>query len=121
MDSPTVEEDCSIVAVVGEAMKDTPGIAGKVFGVLGEHGISICAIAQGSSELNISFVVRREEVETAVRVIHEAFFGIQSPSDSTPDSVPVAALLEAGPLDVVGLATGTVSYTHLTLPTIILV
>ena len=109
MDPPTVEEDCSIVAVVGEAMKDTPGIAGKVFGVLGEHDISICAIAQGSSELNISFVVRREDVETAVRVIHEAFFGLQGQGDNTVDSVPAAALLEAGPLDVVELATGMIA------------
>lgn len=113
LDEPTVEEDCSIVAVVGEAMKDTPGIAGKVFGVLGERGVSVRAIAQGASELNISFVVRRDDVHTAVRAIHEAFFG--------PASAAALAEAEArgavsglastfdrsasGPLDVVELAT----------------
>jgi len=107
MDDPSVEEDCSIVAVVGEGMKDTPGIAGKVFGVLGEHGISIRAIAQGSSELNISFVVRREDVHEAVRILHKAFFGaMRAGVDETGEPMPAAVELSAsGPLDVVELAT----------------
>ncbi len=112
MDDPTVEEECSIVAVVGEGMKDQPGIAGKVFGVLGEKGISIRAIAQGSSELNISFVVRREDANEAVRAIHAAFF----PPDKRPASAtasaapqPEVAPARSGPLDVVELATQLVA------------
>jgi aspartate kinase len=108
MDDPTVEEECSIVAVVGEGMKDQPGIAGKVFGVLGEHGISIRAIAQGSSELNISFVVRREDANDAVRAIHAAFFppeGRPASEVATSAPQPQAAPTRSGPLDVVELAT----------------
>jgi acetylornithine deacetylase len=109
LDDPSIEEECSIVAVVGEGMKDTPGIAGKVFGVLGDKGVSIRAIAQGSSELNISFVVRREDQQTAVRAIHEAFFGAGAAADAVADEVaPVASAFDrngGGPLDVVELAT----------------
>jgi acetylornithine deacetylase len=109
LDDPSVEDECSIVAVVGEQMKDTPGIAGKVFGVLGDRGVSIRAIAQGSSELNISFVVRREDAQTAVRSIHEAFFGPGSAAADVADEVaPVTRAFAkgaAGPLDVVELAT----------------
>jgi len=111
LDDPSVEEECSIVAVVGEGMKDTPGIAGKVFGVLGDKGVSIRAIAQGSSELNISFVVRREDQQTAVRAIHEAFFGAGAAAVAVADE-PVAlaaagtsARHSTGSLDVVELAT----------------
>jgi aspartate kinase len=109
LDDPSIEEECSIVAVVGEGMKDTPGIAGKVFGVLGEKGVSIRAIAQGSSELNISFVVRREDQQTAVRAIHEAFFGAGAAAVADePVAVATAgasARDRTGPLDVVELAT----------------
>jgi acetylornithine deacetylase len=109
MDDPSVEEDCSIIAVVGEGMKDTPGIAGKVFGVLGEKGISIRAIAQGSSELNISFVVRRQDVHDAVRALHEAFFGAGvQPAAADESAGSTSAALElagSGPIDVVELAT----------------
>jgi aspartate kinase len=108
MDDPTVEEDCAIVAVVGEGMKDQPGIAGKVFGVLGENGISIRAIAQGSSELNISFVVRKEDAQRAVRAIHAAFFPTESGTRATTAKAAPAAEAPAarsGPLDVVELAT----------------
>ncbi|HUF77166.1 MAG TPA: aspartate kinase, partial [Longimicrobiales bacterium] len=109
LDDPSVEEECSIVAVVGEQMKDTPGIAGKLFGTLGDRGVSIRAIAQGSSELNISFVVRREDAQTAVRAIHEAFFGSATTAGEVADEVaPVtrtSARDAAQPLDVVGLAT----------------
>lgn len=109
MDDPSVEEDCSIIAVVGEGMKDVPGIAGKVFGVLGEHGISIRAIAQGSSELNISFVVRREDVHEAVRALHQAFFGSAQPAPAReePEATTQTGFEASapGPIDVVALAT----------------
>ena len=111
MDDPTVEDECAIVAVVGEGMKDQPGIAGKVFGVLGEKGISIRAIAQGSSELNISFVVRKDDAQDAVRAIHAAFFPAESGTRAAAAAAPAAAqaaeasATRTGPLDVIELAT----------------
>ncbi|HET9947886.1 MAG TPA: aspartate kinase [Longimicrobiales bacterium] len=106
MDAPSVEDECSIVAVVGEGMKDTPGVAGRVFGVLGERGISIRAIAQGSSELNISFVVRREDAAAAVRAIHETFFPPDA-IDTTVASAPAPSRfgVDGEAIDVVELAT----------------
>lgn len=69
-----VEENLSVIAVVGEDMKQTPGIAGKVFQALGKNGINILAIAQGSSELNISLVVDRDNLTKAMNVLHDALF-----------------------------------------------
>ncbi len=69
-----VEDDLAIIAVVGENMRRTPGIAGKVFQALGERNINITAIAQGSSELNISLVVERQNLTEALNAIHRRFF-----------------------------------------------
>ena len=74
IDQLVVDNDRSVVAAVGEGMRDTPGIAGRVFSVLGDLGVNIHAIAQGSSELNISLVVELEDVGRAVRGLHAAFF-----------------------------------------------
>lgn len=63
----------AIVVAVGENMKGTPGLAGRAFGALGKRGINIIAIAQGSSELSISFGVKAVDVKEAVRAIHEEF------------------------------------------------
>ncbi len=60
-----------VVTVVGAGMRDTPGIAGAVFGALGSAGINVMAIAQGSSDASISLVVRADEAESAVRVLHD--------------------------------------------------
>jgi aspartokinase/homoserine dehydrogenase 1 len=68
------EEDLSIVALVGEQMKSHPGISGRMFGALGRNGINVRAIAQGSSERNISAVISNEEVRKAINVLHEEFF-----------------------------------------------
>ncbi|MFZ2487115.1 MAG: aspartate kinase [Anaerolineae bacterium] len=62
-----------IVAIVGAAMKGTPGIAARIFGALGDADINVIAIAQGSSECNISLVITRDDADTAVRKIHDAF------------------------------------------------
>ncbi len=62
-----------IVVAMGEKMKGTPGIAGRLFGALGRHGINIIAIAQGSSELSISFAVKSGDVTPAVKAVHEEF------------------------------------------------
>jgi len=69
-----VETGFSIIAVVGEAMCRIPGIAGRVFSALGESGINIRAIAQGSSELNISLVVSGVDQAAAIVAVHDAFF-----------------------------------------------
>ncbi len=70
-----VENELSVVALVGEGMRRVPGLAGKVFSSLGQQGINIMAIAQGSSECNVSLVVRRDQEQRAINVIHDAFFG----------------------------------------------
>ncbi len=69
----SVQPDLAAVAVVGGGMKGTPGIAARTFGILGEHEINIIAIAQGSSELNISFVVERNDLRKTVQLVHAAF------------------------------------------------
>ena len=65
--------DIAIIALVGEGMKVIPGIAARTFGVIGSTAINILMIAQGSSELNLSFVVEQKDAPTAVRLIHDAF------------------------------------------------
>ncbi len=74
IDEVMIERDLSVLAIVGENMRRTTGIAAKLFGALGKNGINIIAIAQGSSELNITIVVKKEDEVKAIRVIHEAFF-----------------------------------------------
>ncbi|MFV0378624.1 MAG: bifunctional aspartate kinase/homoserine dehydrogenase I [Mangrovibacterium sp.] len=69
-----VESDLSIVAIVGENMKHASGIAGKLFNTIGKNGINIIAIAQGASELNISWVVKNSDLRKTLNVVHESFF-----------------------------------------------
>jgi len=69
-----VEKEVSILALVGEQMKSHPGVSGKMFGVLGRNGINVRAIAQGSSEKNITAVIATQDVRKAINVLHEAFF-----------------------------------------------
>ena len=68
------EDDLATVAIVGDNMKRTPGIAGKLFGTLGRNGINVVACAQGASETNISFVTNRSSLQKALGVIHDSFF-----------------------------------------------
>ena len=68
------ENDLATIAIVGENMKHTPGIAGKLFGTLGRNGISVKACAQGASETNISFVVEAKSLRKTLNVIHDSFF-----------------------------------------------
>jgi len=72
--SVEVQEDCSVVAVVGDGMAGTPGIAAKFFGTLGNAGINIRAIAQGSSERNISAVIDKVDATRALRSVHAGFY-----------------------------------------------
>jgi aspartokinase/homoserine dehydrogenase 1 len=74
IDEINVEKGLSIVAVVGENMRNTPGISGRVFQALGKNGINVVAIAQGSSELNISVVIKRTDEAKALNALHDAFF-----------------------------------------------
>lgn len=69
-----IEKDLSIIALVGDKMKNHPGISGKMFHVLGRNGINVRAIAQGSSERNISAVIALLDEKKAINVLHEEFF-----------------------------------------------
>lgn len=69
-----VEMDLSVVAIIGENMRYRPGIAGRMFQALGKNGVNVVAIAQGSSELNISVVVSHADEAKAMNALHEAFF-----------------------------------------------
>lgn len=69
-----LERDLATVAIVGENMKYTPGIAGRLFQTLGKSGISVIACAQGASEVNISFVIRNKHLRKALNSIHDSFF-----------------------------------------------
>ncbi len=68
------ERDLATVAIVGENMKNTPGIAGRLFGTLGRSGINIIACAQGAQEKNISFVIEHSSLRKALNAIHDSFF-----------------------------------------------
>jgi len=74
IDPLTVEQDLAIVALIGDNMKNHPGISGKMFGALGRNGVNVRAIAQGSSERNISAVIASVDVKKAINVLHEEFF-----------------------------------------------
>ncbi len=91
IDALVVESDASVIAVVGAAMRETPGSAGRIFGVLGEAHVNVRAISQGSSELNISCVVGRADEKRAVQAVHEAFF-----ADHRTVSVFIAGLGRVG-------------------------
>jgi len=77
IEKPIFEKDLSIIAVVGSAMKSTSGISGKVFHALGRNGINVVAIAQGSSETNISAVIPAPDESKALNAVHNAFFHAQ--------------------------------------------
>jgi aspartokinase/homoserine dehydrogenase 1 len=74
IDPVSVEEPLSIIAVVGENMRNTPGVSGKLFKALGKNGVNVAAIAQGSSELNISVVIPQADESKALNALHDAFF-----------------------------------------------
>ena len=68
------EKELSMIAVIGEKMKSMPGVSGSLFKALGNNGINVVAIAQGSSELNISFAIKRKDEHKALNLVHDAFF-----------------------------------------------
>lgn len=71
---PEVEDELSVLAIVGENMKQTPGISGRLFYALGRNGVNVRAIAQGSSEYNISVILAYEDLSKALNAVHDAFF-----------------------------------------------
>jgi bifunctional aspartokinase / homoserine dehydrogenase 1 len=72
----TIETDLSIIALVGDKMKSHPGISGRMFSALGRNGVNVRAIAQGSSERNISAVIATADIQKALNVLHEEFFEV---------------------------------------------
>lgn len=74
IDLPVIEESLSILAIVGENMKETPGISGTLFQALGRNGVNVRAIAQGSSEYNISVIISRHDLGKALNAVHDAFY-----------------------------------------------
>ncbi|MAT54275.1 MAG: bifunctional aspartate kinase/homoserine dehydrogenase I [Saprospirales bacterium] len=74
VDPIKIENELSVVAIIGENMRYRPGIAGRLFQALGKNGVNVVAIAQGSSELNISVVVSSADEAKAMNALHEAFF-----------------------------------------------
>ncbi|MDR2468483.1 MAG: bifunctional aspartate kinase/homoserine dehydrogenase I [Spirochaetaceae bacterium] len=80
LNKPVIEVKRSVIAAVGARMKSTSGISARIFSALGRNGINVIAIAQGSSEINISLVIAQHDVSKALNCIHEAFFlsGVRS-------------------------------------------
>jgi aspartokinase/homoserine dehydrogenase 1 len=74
IDEVTIQTGLSVVAIIGENMRNTPGISGKMFDALGKNGINVVAIAQGSSELNLSVVISYFDLTKTLTVLHESFF-----------------------------------------------
>ncbi len=74
IDEIILQCDLATVAIVGEQMRDTPGIAGRLFNTLGRNGINVIACAQGASQTNISLVIAAESLRKALNVIHDSFF-----------------------------------------------
>ncbi|WP_100340103.1 bifunctional aspartate kinase/homoserine dehydrogenase I [Mucilaginibacter auburnensis] len=74
LENIAIEKDLAILAVVGENMKETPGVSGKLFYSLGRNGVNVRAIAQGSSEYNISVIISAADLAKALNAVHDAFF-----------------------------------------------
>ena len=74
LEEVVIEQNLAIIAVVGENMKQTPGVSGKLFHALGRNGVNVRAIAQGSSEYNISVIISGHDLAKALNAVHDAFF-----------------------------------------------
>jgi len=74
LDEVVIEENLAIIAIVGENMKQTPGVSGKLFHALGRNGVNVRAIAQGSSEYNISVIISAHNLAKALNAVHDGFF-----------------------------------------------
>jgi len=74
LDEVVIEQNLAIIAIVGENMKQTPGVSGKLFHALGRNGVNVRAIAQGSSEYNISVIISVHDLAKALNAVHDGFF-----------------------------------------------
>jgi aspartokinase/homoserine dehydrogenase 1 len=74
LEYPTLESGLSVIAIVGENMRHTPGMCARLFNALGRNGVNVRAIAQGSSEYNISVILAKDDLSKAVNAVHDAFF-----------------------------------------------
>ena len=74
IDPISYEKELSLIAIIGDKMQEQPGVAGKLFSILGKNGVNVEAIAQGSSERNITFAVKQSDEKKALNIIHDAFF-----------------------------------------------
>lgn len=74
LDALQIEGNLAVLAIVGENMKHTPGMSGKLFHALGRNGVNVRAIAQGSSEYNISVILSKDDLHKAVNAVHDAFY-----------------------------------------------
>src|SRR6195952_2770095 len=74
LEHPVIESELAVLAIVGENMKQTPGMSGKLFHALGRNGVNVRAIAQGSSEYNISVIISSTDLAKALNAVHDAFF-----------------------------------------------
>ena len=74
LEYPSLESNLSVIAIVGENMRHTPGMSARLFNALGRNGVNVRAIAQGSSEYNISVILAKEDLSKAVNAVHDAFF-----------------------------------------------
>ncbi len=96
IDRTVIEDDMAVVAVVGAGMRERPGIAGRLFRALGAAAVNVRAIAQGSSELNVSLVVRAEDRERAVIALHQAFLEDATAHEGSAATAGVASRDSAG-------------------------
>ena len=83
-----VHPEKAVISIVGERMRSAPGVAGRAFTALGNAGISLDIISHGGSEINLTFVINQHQVKTALRILHEEFFGTHT--------TPIASVREAG-------------------------
>jgi len=74
IEKPVIEDNLAVLAIVGENMKETPGISGTLFHALGRNGVNVRVIAQGSSEYNISVIISRGDLSKALNAVHDAFY-----------------------------------------------
>jgi aspartokinase/homoserine dehydrogenase 1 len=74
LENVVIEQNLAIIAIVGENMKQTPGVSGKLFHALGRNGVNVRAIAQGSSEYNISVIISARDLAKALNAVHDGFF-----------------------------------------------
>ncbi len=95
-----VETECSLLALVGDGMRSTPGIAGRLFRTLGEEGVNVRAIAQGASERNISCVVHRRDLDHGLRAVHAAFLHDHRDRYGKPHLHPGNGEVAVGPANV---------------------